>query len=161
MMVRAILVRFICLATASCTPHVVVVKTEALKRAEPAAAGMNASISTRVDSIIEAAIADHASPGAAVAIARHGIIIKLQGYGRLDYRSEFGTVNDSSIYDLASLSKVIGTTTAAMLLVEEGQLTLDAPLSRYLPELAAYPDKQTITIRNLLLHNAGFPPFAS
>lgn len=128
--------------------------------ASPAAVGMEPAVLARVDSIITSALADRAAPGAAVAIGRHGKLIKLQGYGRLDYRPGFAAVTESSIYDLASLTKVVGTTTAAMLLVDEGRLDLDAPLARYLPEWQHHLDKQQIKIRNLLQHNAGFVPFA-
>ena len=113
-----------------------------------------------VDSIITAAIADHATPGAALAVVQHGKVLKLQGYGKLDYRPGFGDVTDSTLYDLASLTKVIGTTTAAMILVDEGKLDIDAPISRYLPEFLQHPDKKDIKVRNLLLHNAGYKPFA-
>lgn len=128
--------------------------------AAPSDVGMDDGILARVDSIMHAAIADRASPGAAVAIGRRGRIIKLQGYGNLDYRPGFPAVTDSTIYDLASLTKVIGTTTAAMILHDEGRIELDAPLSRYLPELLRHPDKRDITVRNALLHNAGFRAFA-
>jgi CubicO group peptidase (beta-lactamase class C family) len=134
--------------------------TGSLARARPSEVGMKDDVLGRVDSIINAAIAQRATPGAAVAIGRHGRLIKLQGYGNLDYRPGFAAVTDSSIYDLASLTKVVATTTAAMMLIEEGKLQLDAPLSRYLPELLATPDKQHITVRNILLHNAGFRAFA-
>jgi CubicO group peptidase (beta-lactamase class C family) len=87
-------------------------------------------------------------------------MVKLRGYGKLDYRAGFGPVTDSSIYDVASLTKVVATTTAAMMLIEEGKLQLDAPLGRYVPELLAAPDKRQITVRNVLLHNAGFRAFA-
>ncbi|HUP88407.1 MAG TPA: serine hydrolase, partial [Longimicrobiales bacterium] len=87
-------------------------------------------------------------------------LIKLQAYGRLDYRPGFNAATDSSLYDLASLTKVIGTTTAAMILADEGKLDLNAPISRYLPEFLDHPDKTNITVRNLLLHNAGFRAFA-
>lgn len=114
----------------------------------------------QIDSIINAAIADRATPGAALAIVHRGRLLKLQGYGRLDYRSGFDAVTDSSLYDLASLTKVIGTTTAAMILADEGKLDINAPISRYLPEFLDHPDKTNIKVRNLLLHNAGFRAFA-
>jgi beta-N-acetylhexosaminidase len=136
------------------------VMTGDLTPARPSQVGMNDSILARVDSIISAALASGASPGAAVAIGRYGRLIKLRGYGNLDYRPGFAPVTDSSIYDVASLTKVVATTTAAMMLIEDGKLQLDAPLSRYLPELLATPDKQNITVRNVLLHNAGFRAFA-
>lgn len=135
-------------------------RTGALNWALPGEVGMADAVLTRVDSLINAAIRERATPGAAVAIGRHGRLIKLQGYGQLDYRPGFGNVNDSSIYDLASLTKVVATTTAAMMLIEDGRISLDAPLSRYLSELLKYPDKQHITVRNVLLHNAGFRAFA-
>jgi CubicO group peptidase (beta-lactamase class C family) len=131
-----------------------------LPTARPEEVGMNPGVLATVDSLINAAIADRATPGAAIAIGRHGRIIKLQGYGLLDYRPGFGAATDSTLYDVASLTKVVATTTAAMILFEAGKLELDAPLSRYLPELANYPDKAQLTVRNVLLHNAGFRSFA-
>jgi CubicO group peptidase (beta-lactamase class C family) len=112
-----------------------------------------------VDSIIETALADRAAPGAALAIGRHGRLVRLRGYGRLDYRPRFAAATDSSLWDLASLTKVIGTTTAAMMLVQDGSLELDAPVARYLPEWNGAPGKDAVTVRNLLSHNAGLPPF--
>ncbi|MGQ0561428.1 MAG: glycoside hydrolase family 3 N-terminal domain-containing protein [Gemmatimonadota bacterium] len=131
-----------------------------LSLARPEDVGMDAGILARVDSIIMAALADRAAPGAAVAVGRHGRLVKLEGYGRLDYRDGFASVTDSSIYDLASLTKVVGMTTATMMLIDDGRIDLDAPLTRYLPELQQYPDMQAITVRNVLLHNAGFRAFA-
>ncbi len=140
-------------------PHPVRV-IEPLPTARPEEVGMAPAVLAAVDSLINAAIANRATPGASIAIGRHGRVIKLQGYGNLDYRPGFAAVTDSSIYDLASLTKVIATTTAAMILFEQGVLRLDEPLATYLPELRQYPDKQHITTRNILLHNAGFRSFA-
>lgn len=64
-----------------------------------------------------------------------------------------------TIYDLASLTKVVATTAAAMLLEEDGRLQLDTPVHVYLPEPDA-PDKATMTVRMLLAHRAGFEAFA-
>lgn len=126
-----------------------------LTRATPAQVGMSAPGLAHVDSIIEAAIAQGAAPGAAIAIGRHGRLVRLRGYGRLDYRPNFGAVTDSTLYDLASLTKVVATTTAAMLLVDDGALDLDAPVGRYLPEWRGSAVKERVTVRNLLLHNSG------
>src|SRR5512134_3155276 len=68
----------------------------------PAEVGMQPAVLARIDSIVAAGLADRAAPGAAVAVGRHGKLIKLQGYGRLDYRPGFGAATESSIYDLAS-----------------------------------------------------------
>lgn len=67
-------------------------------------------------------------------------------------------MHESTIFDLASVSKVISTTSCAMHLYETGQLSLDDLLIKYVPE-ANNKGKGNITIRNLLLHNAGLPPF--
>lgn len=128
--------------------------------ARPEQVGMAPALLATVDSIINAAVADRATPGAAVAIGRRGRVVKLQGYGSLDYRPGFAAVTDSSIYDLASLTKVVATTTAAMMLFEQGVLQLDAPVANYLPEMREYADKRHITVRNVLQHDAGFRSFA-
>ena len=124
-----------------------------LPRATAAEVGMDGAALDSVDGIIERALAAGAAPGAALAVGRHGKLVCLRGYGRL--APDAGPVNDSSIYDLASLTKVIGTTSALMLLVDRGRLDLDAPVSRYVPEWQGSPGKNAVTVRNLMLHNAG------
>lgn len=128
-----------------------------LERADPESVGLSSARIARVDSILEAAIANGAAPGAAIAIGRHGKLVRLRGFGRLDYRPNFASVTDSSIYDLASLTKVVATTSGAMVLVEEGRLDLDAPVNKYLPEWAGPPAKDSVTVRQLLTHTAGLP----
>ncbi len=123
------------------------------------AVGMSELALQRVDDIIEAALGDHAAPGAAVAIGRHGKLVRLRGFGQLDYRPGFAAVTDSSIYDLASLTKVVATTSAALLLVQDGLLQLDAPVQQYLPEWSGSIEKDRVTTRQLLTHTAGLPPF--
>lgn len=127
--------------------------------AEPADAGMSAAALARVDSILAAAIADSASSGAAIAIGRHGRLVLLRGYGELAYGSG-RPVTPTSIYDLASVSKVVGTTSAAMMLVGEGRLDLDATVGTYLPWWTrGDPRKGEVTVRQLLLHRAGLAAF--
>jgi beta-N-acetylhexosaminidase len=130
-----------------------------LVRGSAASVGMSEQGLERVDSIITAALANSASPGAALAIGRHGRLVRLRGFGRLDYRPGFAAVTDSSLYDVASLTKVVATTSAAMLLVQEGRLDLDARVSRYLPEWSGAPIKDSVTVRHLLTHTAGLPAF--
>ncbi|HEX7089603.1 MAG TPA: serine hydrolase [Longimicrobiales bacterium] len=131
-----------------------------LRLVEPELVGMDSRKVAELDSIILRAILDGATPGAALAVGRHGRLVRLRGYGSLDWRAGFAPATDSSIYDLASLTKVVGTTTAAMILVEEGKLDLDAPVSRYLPEWPARGDKRHVTIRHLLTHTSGLPAYA-
>jgi beta-glucosidase-like glycosyl hydrolase/CubicO group peptidase (beta-lactamase class C family) len=127
--------------------------------ADPPSVGMAPAGLARVDSIIEAAIADSAASGVALAIGRRGKLVSLNGFGELAY----GTgrpVTPTSIFDLASVSKVVGTTTAAMMLVGEGALDLDAPVVSYLPWWArGDPRKDAVTVRQLLLHRSGLIPF--
>jgi beta-N-acetylhexosaminidase len=125
----------------------------------PAEAGMDPRLDLRVDSIVRIALLEGAAPGAAVAVGRHGRLVHLEGYGRLDTREGFAAVTDSTIYDVASMTKIVATTTAAMILVDEGRLDLDAPVQQYLPEWSGSPAKEKVTVRNLLLHDAGLPPF--
>ncbi|MCE2422706.1 MAG: serine hydrolase [Gemmatimonadetes bacterium] len=126
--------------------------------APPSAAGMDARALARVDGIIEAAVASGASPGAALAVGRRGRTVRLRGYGNLDWGEASGPADETTLYDLASLTKVVGTTTAIMLLVDDGLITLDTRIARYLPE---WGDdwKNRITVRDLLLHRGGLPPF--
>jgi CubicO group peptidase (beta-lactamase class C family) len=131
---------------------------EGLRRNEGSSseARMSAAALARVDSAIEAAIRNETTPGAALAIGRHGEIVRMRGYGRLSWNG-FDAVNDSTLYDLASLTKAVGTTSAIMLLVERGQLDLDAPITRYLSGWPADGDYGRITLRHLLSHTAGLP----
>ena len=127
--------------------------------AAPAEVGFDAALGATLDSILGAAIADGAAPGAALAVGRHGRLVHVRGYGRTDHAPTAPAVTDSTLWDLASLTKVVGATTAAMLLEEEGRLALDQPVRHYLPEFDA-PDKAAITVRMLLLHTGGLEAFA-
>jgi beta-glucosidase-like glycosyl hydrolase/CubicO group peptidase (beta-lactamase class C family) len=122
------------------------------------AVGMDAEGLERVDGILLTAIADSVTPGAALAVGRHGRLVRLRGYGRQDWDPASPPVTDSTLYDLASLTKVVGTTTAIMRLVDAGELELDARIGRYLPEWSE-GWKGAVTIRDLLRHRGGLPPF--
>jgi beta-glucosidase-like glycosyl hydrolase/CubicO group peptidase (beta-lactamase class C family) len=127
---------------------------------DPWEVGMDPGALEALDSLILAAIADSTSPGAALAVGRRGKLVRLRGYGRLDWREDAPPATPSSIWDMASVTKVSATTSAAMILVESGRLELDAPVVKYLPWWGAGdPQKEKATIRHLLLHRAGLPPF--
>jgi CubicO group peptidase (beta-lactamase class C family) len=128
--------------------------------AEPAPPRLFAAgLEEQLDSIVTAAIADSTAPGVAIAVGRHGQVAILKGYGRTDWAESAPAVTAETIYDLASLTKVIASTTAAMLLEEEWRLDLDRPIASYLPEFDS-PEKADITPRLLLTHRAGFEAFA-
>jgi beta-N-acetylhexosaminidase len=112
-----------------------------------------------IDAAIEAAIAGGVTPGAAVAIGGRDGVLHLRGYGRLDHAPGAAATTPTTIYDLASLTKVVATTTAVMLLVEAGHVDLDHPLHAH---LSAWPRggwRDQVTIRRLLTHTAGLLPF--
>ena len=124
-------------------------------RAAPAAPR---PLEARVDSLVRASIADRAFPAAAVALGRTATPLLLKGYGHFTYVSPKAVTPDSP-FDLASLTKVVGTTTVAMRFVDRGLLDLDAPLGRYLPALDSIPSKRAITVRQVMTHSAGLRPF--
>ncbi len=109
-----------------------------------------------VDQVIKSAITDKAFPGAQVMIIKDGDVIHHHNYGRQDYSTDSPEITDSTLYDIASLTKVVGTTSAIMKLYDEGKINLDDKIIKYIPPFASN-GKENITIRNLLLHNSGLP----
>jgi CubicO group peptidase (beta-lactamase class C family) len=136
----------------------VVCPADRLRREDPITAGFVPEKLARLDSIITAAIRDSAFPAAQLLVLRDGTIAYNTAFGTYTYDPASGPIDNASVFDLASVSKVIGTTTAVMKLIDAGKLSLDDYASKYLPHLAA-GSKGRITIRHLLTHRAGFPPF--
>jgi CubicO group peptidase (beta-lactamase class C family) len=114
-------------------------------------------------SILQKGIADHAFPAASVAITHRGRLIALKTLGAFTYEPNSPTVVPTTLFDLASLTKVVATTPMAMLLYERGLLDLDAPVAAILPEFAAAakkdPRRHAVTIRMLLSHSSGLPAY--
>lgn len=96
-----------------------------------------------------------AFPGAVVAVGRHGRLALLAAVGRYGV-DDPRPVTTGTIYDLASLTKVVGLTTAVLLLVDEGRLRLDDTVQRHVPAFRG-PHKDGVTIRHLLTHSSGMP----
>lgn len=113
---------------------------------------------SEVDKIINEGIIDHAFPGAVVLVSSEGKIVCEKAFGHLTYGDTSALVTSSTIYDLASLTKVIATTTAAMICYDRKLLTLDDLVSKYIPAFAQN-GKENVTIKNLLLHNSGLAAF--
>ena len=112
--------------------------------------------------ILDEAVANKTTPGGVLAVGHKGRLVALHPFGRFTYDEGSPPVQADTLYDLASLTKVVGTTTAAMLLVEQRKLKLDAPVGHYLPEFARGPDpktRQKITVKHLLTHSSGLPPY--
>ena len=110
-----------------------------------------------VDAIIRQAISDNNIPGAVLVVGHDGKVIYRKAYGErsLEPRREPMTVD--TIFDLASLTKVIATTTAVMQLLEQGKIRMNDPLAKYLPEFAQN-GKEDITLRQIMTHYSGLAP---
>ncbi|MBW3536078.1 MAG: beta-lactamase family protein, partial [Gemmatimonadetes bacterium] len=104
-----------------------------LPAAGAAPAGFAPSLVGTLDVVLADAIAAGATPGAALVVGHGGEIVLARSWGRVDWDPESAGVDEHTVYDLASLTKVAGTTVAAMLLAGEGRLSLDRPVAWYLP----------------------------
>jgi CubicO group peptidase (beta-lactamase class C family) len=133
--------------------------TAGLPSASPVELGMDPGGIQRLDSILEQSLITGAAPGAAIAVGRYGRLVLLRGYGTQDHRPGFPPATDSTLYDVASMTKVVATTTAIMLLIDDGLLSLDDRIGRHLPEWRGSTAKEAVTIRNLLLHDSGLPAY--
>ncbi|HUS18178.1 MAG TPA: exo-beta-N-acetylmuramidase NamZ domain-containing protein [Terriglobales bacterium] len=112
---------------------------------------------TAVDALLEEAITSKQIPGAVLLIGHNGEVVykKAYGYRSLEPTSERMTVN--TIFDVASLTKVVATTPSVLKLFEEGRFRLNDPISRFIPEFG-HNGKQDITIRQLMTHFSGLRP---
>jgi beta-N-acetylhexosaminidase len=129
-------------------------RVQTLVPALPEAAGFRPGAMAEVDRVIEGFLAREAFPGAVVAVGRQGKQVHLRAFGRLASEPRAAAVATDSIYDLASLTKVIATTTMAMILVDEGKLDLDKAVVDYLPGFVG-KGKERVTVRQLLSHSGG------
>lgn len=130
---------------------------EGLPSASPVAMGMSAERLQAIDRVVARGISEGGYPGAAVVVGRKGHAVWQKGFGTLSWSRASDAVSATrSIYDLASLTKVVGLTTAAMLLHDDGRLDLRAPVSRYLPAFSGGL-KDQVTVEQLLTHRSGLP----
>jgi serine-type D-Ala-D-Ala carboxypeptidase len=107
---------------------------------------------------IDSWVAKKAFPGAVLAVGQHGRLLALKAFGRIDSSADAPPMPVNALFDLASLTKVIGTTTALAILYDRGLLDLDAPVVRYLPEFGGTRGHEAITVRALLTHSSGLKP---
>src|SRR5437762_11465054 len=155
---------FICVvAVASCAPpppaRIVTTPLPAIKYVEPKVglnnSGLDTALVRKLNKTVKTAIEEAVAPGVAIAVGRNGHIAYMKGYGYIDWNQPGSpAVDTNTLYDLASLTKVIATTTLAMILEESGQLDLNRTVVSYLPEFN-YPERWTITVKQLLTHSGG------
>lgn len=113
-----------------------------------------------VDALLETYVAAGAFPGAVLLVGQHGKIVHRRAFGKQTYAPDAPAVTPDTIYDLASLTKVVATTTAAMILYDEQRLDLDAPVKSYLPRFQG-PGKDQVRVRHLLTHSSGIDWWAA
>ena len=125
-----------------------------LRRVPPEEAGFRPGGVDEVDRVLDEFVEEGAFPGGVVAVGHRGALAHLRAFGRLTYDDASPAVEVDTIYDLASLTKVVATTTMAMILVDEGRLDLDEKVQDFLP-LFQGPGKDQVTVRHLLTHSSG------
>jgi beta-N-acetylhexosaminidase len=123
----------------------------------PELAGIDSRTLSKIDTIAMKAIAEGATPGCQVLVARNGMVVFNKSYGYLSY-DKTQPVNNNTLYDIASISKVAGTLQAVMFLQERGLIDLDKKASYYLTDLKG-TNKEDLYLKDILTHQAGLTPF--
>jgi CubicO group peptidase (beta-lactamase class C family) len=114
----------------------------------------------RAFKVLQDGIQARAFPGASIAVTSTGKLVALKAFGRFNFDEASKAVTPGSIFDLASVSKVVATTAMAMMLYERGLLDLDAPAVSVVPELAGGDKRRRqITFRGFLAHSSGLPAY--
>ncbi|WP_158799504.1 serine hydrolase [Pedobacter sp. L105] len=129
-----------------------------LKYSVPEEAGVNQHYLDSIGIIMKEAIAAKATPGGVVMVLKDGKVIFQQAFGKQTYTGD-REMRTSDIFDMASLTKTSATTLEVMRLVEEGKLSLDSAISKYIVRARDITDKKNIRVKEVMLHEAGFTPF--
>jgi serine-type D-Ala-D-Ala carboxypeptidase len=118
------------------------------------------AVFARAFEIAQSSIAQRAFPAASVAVTHRGKLVCLKAFGHFLYEADTPETTTASIFDLASLTKVVATTSMAMILYERGLLDLDMPLVSVVPEFKTDDSRrQQVTLRMLLAHSSGLPAY--
>ncbi|MHB1838659.1 MAG: serine hydrolase [Acidobacteriaceae bacterium] len=110
-----------------------------------------------IDRIMSHALDAHLLPGAVIVVGHDGKIVFHKAYGERSLEPMRAPMTEDTVFDMASMTKVLATSTAAMELYQQGRFRLNDPVAKYLPEFAAN-GKEDITIRQLMTHYSGLPP---
>lgn len=136
------------------------VETKSLKRlgfSFPESTGLSSKMLSWVDTICNVAVREEATPGCQVIIAKDGKVVFQKSYGYFTYDKKKPVIN-STMYDLASVTKVAATLQVVMKLEEEGKINLNEKASAYLPEMVG-TNKEFLTLKQILSHQAGLTPW--
>jgi len=128
-----------------------------LPLAKPESESVSATRLAAMDSVINDDIAKGRLPGAVVFVGRKGKLVWQKSYGSRALEPSREPMTPDTIFDIASLTKVVATATSIMILIERGKLRLNDPVSRYIPELKG-DNREGVTIEQLLLHISGYAP---
>jgi len=128
-----------------------------LPLARPESVAVSTQRLAQMDAVIEEEIANKHLPGAVVLVGRKGRVVWRKSYGSRALEPAREAMTPDTIFDLASLTKVVATATSIMILVERGKVRLSDPVSRYIPELKG-EGRDRITIEHLLTHMSGYAP---
>lgn len=131
--------------------------TSRLSYGMPSEVGMSLDSLRKIDTIIEEAIQQKATPGAQIIVARKGKVVYQKNFGYQTYAEE-KPIDDQTIYDVASITKVAATTQVIMKLYEEKKLDINKTLGHYLKDLVG-TNKDSLVIRDVLTHQAGLKPY--
>lgn len=118
--------------------------------------GVDPSALGAIEDLVNEAIAAGQMPGCVIVIGRRGGVFFRKAFGLRQVEPTPEPMTVDTVFDLASLTKPIATATSIMILWQRGQIELDAPVARYIPEFAA-GGKEKVTVRHLLLHTGGLP----
>lgn len=132
-------------------------QAQPLSLARPEEVGMSSMRLARLDEVIQRAIEEEETPGAVVLVARKGKVVYRKAFGYKSLVPHKESVSIDTIFDVASLTKILATATSVMLLVEEGKISLTDPVSVYLPDFAQN-GKGGVTVLQLLTHYSGLRP---
>jgi uncharacterized protein YbbC (DUF1343 family)/CubicO group peptidase (beta-lactamase class C family) len=130
---------------------------QGLPVAAPQTVGMSAERLGQIDALVEKDIADKKLPGAVVLVGHKGKIVFRKAYGNRALVPAVEKMTVDTIFDLASLTKVVATTTSIMQLVERGRLRLSDTIGKYIPEIQD-KDVKSVTLQQLMTHVSGFAP---
>lgn len=128
-----------------------------LPSVRPAEAGMSAERLALIDAVVAEAVGRKELPGAVVLVARRGGVVWRKAYGARSLQPAREEMTADTIFDVASLTKVLATTTSTLILVERGRLRLADPVSRFIPELKG-GGRELVTVEHLLTHRSGYAP---
>ena len=139
-------------------------KNTGIRRSTPEKQGMSSQHLALIDSAVNATIAVGDIPGAVVGIVRNGHLVYEKAFGYKSVYPEKVPMTVETMFDLASVSKCVGTTLSFMQLIEQGKVRLVDNVSYYIPEFQPWEDPETgekveITVQNLLTHSSGLAAY--